>query len=265
MRHRRGDAVELLVIRQRRVDDVLPAAEPDKYVHPHRHESLEPVRHRRDLDPEQFFRDGRRELAGSLQGRLRLPGEHRTVDREVVIVRPVQGVEVHRAASRPELLVGRDRSPVGGHHPPVVAAQHVDVRGHVPQVAGVRYQVPQQVAGPQRLLRLGRPLHQVDVHVQDSGVGPAGVAGQRALQHRLRLGRGRPGGWFARHPVPQRPRREVHQGVGQQRGDIKIVRMPLVCLPHGGRVSRVPGRAVHGRLGGRIPGVQSRHEGPFDG
>jgi hypothetical protein len=203
VQHCRGHAVQLRVGGQWRGDDVRPAAEPDQGVHLHRHEPFQPVRHQRHFDPEQFFRDGRGELVGGVQRGLRLPQEHRAVDLEVVVVRPVQRVEVHGTTQREELLVGRDRGGVRGHHPPVVAAQHVEMRRHVPQVARVRDQFAQPVSRLQRVLRPGRHLHQMDVQVQYTGVIPALRVGQRPVQHGLGLDRGRAVSGLPGDLVPQ--------------------------------------------------------------
>ena len=239
--HRRAHAVQLRVGGQLRVDDVRPATEPDQRVHLHRREPLQPVRHRRDLHPEQFLRNRRRELVRGLQGGPRVAQEHRAVELEVVVVRSVQGVEVHRARARTELLVGGDRGGVGGHHAPVVAAQHVEMGRHMPQMARIRHQVAQPLPGPQRVLGSGGHLHQVDIHVQDPGMRPASVAGQRPFQYLLGLDRGRPFGRLPGRLVPQRPRREVHQRVGEQRRDVEVIWMGAADGAHGIGVPGIPG------------------------
>ena len=179
MQHRRGHAVQVLVGRQRGVDDVLPPPEPDQDVQLHRHEALEPVRHRRDLHAEQLLRDQSGQAVGGVERGLRLAEKHRAVDLEVVIVRPVQGVEVDRSPLGDEPLVGGDRGCIAGHHAAIVAAQYVEVRGHVPQVPGVGDEVAKQVGGEERILWPRRHLHQVDVHVQDARMSAALGAGKR--------------------------------------------------------------------------------------
>ena len=79
-----------------------------------------------------------------------LAQEHRAVDLEVVVVRPVERVEVHRSLARQELLVGRDRVGVAGDDPPVVPAQHVDVGRHVPQVAARPAPAPRSESAARR-------------------------------------------------------------------------------------------------------------------
>ena len=91
----------------------------------------------------------------SLERRTRLTKKHRAVNLEVVVVAAVQRVEVERPGSLEVLVIGQDRAVVARHHVVVVAAQHVDVRRHVLQVAGVRHQVDQRVAGGERPLRVG--------------------------------------------------------------------------------------------------------------
>ena len=243
-----------------------PAPEPDEHVHPHRHEALEPVRHGRDLHPQQVLGDRRGQLVRSLQGGLRLAEEHRAVDLEVVVVRPVQRVEVHPAPAGPELLVGLDRGVVGRHDARIVAAQHVQMRRHVPQVARVRHQVAEQVPGAEGGFRGGRHLHQVDVHVQDAGVRLPAGAGQGPLEHLPGLDRGRPGGRLAGRLVPQRPRREVHQRVGQQRRHVEVVRVRPVHVTHGVGVAGFHGPqsaagAADGYRAARAPPARARPAG----
>jgi hypothetical protein len=67
-------------------------------------------------------------------------------------------------------VVSHDRALVAGDHTLVVAEQHVDVRRHVDEMAGVGSQAPQGIGRLESHLRRRRHLHQVDVEVQQPGV-----------------------------------------------------------------------------------------------
>ena len=247
-------------------------------MHPHGEEALQPVGHGRALHAQQLLRDGRFELRGRLQCRSGLAQEHRTVDLEVVVVRAVQRVEVHRAGPPQVLLIGPDRVAVARHDPPVVPAQHIEMRGHVVQVARVRDQPSQPVGDRKGLLRRRRHLHQVDVHVQYARVIGARPGRQRTVEDVLRLQRARADGGLARAQVPQLPRCEVHQRVRVEGGDVQIVGCELVNGAHGLGIGRVPDGAVLRGLRGRVAlaqrlderalgrrGPAAQRVGPFDG
>ena len=155
--------------------------EADEHVQAHRDERLEVVGHRRLLDPQQFLGQRRLEVGGDAQRDLRPAEEHRPVDREVAVVRVVERVEPDPALVRDVLLVDLDRPQVPLQRALVVAAQHVDVRRHVHQVAGVGDERAQLVGDRQRPLGERRHLHQVHVEVHESGVrAPAGPRRARA-------------------------------------------------------------------------------------
>ena len=250
--HGGGDAVELGVVRQGPVEDLVPLAEADQHVLVDRHEALQPVGQRRVVGAEEPGRQGLHHLGGGLGGRAVLAQEHRPVRLEVVVVAAVQGVEVRRALVLQVPAVGDDRGVVAGHHVLVVAAQHVDVGGHVDQVPGVGDQVDQRVAGLQGPLGMGRHLHQVDVHVQQAGMaaGAAGVeVGEGGLEDLDGLDGAGAFGRFAGHQVPQRPRGAVHDGLGEQRAHVEVVSVGPVDGPHGVGVGVVPRREVVGAPG----------------
>ena len=183
----------------------------------------------------------------------------------MVVVAAVEGVEVEGAFALQELAVGHDRAAVSGDHVAVVAAEHVDVGGHVHEVAGVGDEVAQLVGGPQRPLREGRHLHRVHVHVQQAGVGAIAVrAGHPALEHRHRLGRVGALGGLAGLQVPELPGRAADQRLGAQRGDVAVVAELCVDLAHGGRVLVVPGGAVLGRRVLREARPQRSDQRPLD-
>ena len=182
MRHRRRGAVEPGVGGQRQREDVLPHPEADEHVQAHGDERLEVVGHRRLLDPQQLLGQRGLEVGGDAQRDLRPAEEHRPVDREVAVVRVVERVEPDPALARDVLLVDLDRAQVRLERALVVAAQHVDVRRHVHQVAGVGDERAQLVGDRQRLLGERRHLHQVHVEVHESG----GACGRRAGRARAR-------------------------------------------------------------------------------
>lgn len=261
--HRGRHAVQARVGGQREVQDLGPAAEADQDVDAHREEGLQPVGHGRALHPQQFLRDRLLQPRRGLQGGLRLAQEHRSVDLEVVVVRAVERVEVHRAGPLQGLLVGGDRGAVVRHDPAVVAAQHLQVRGHVQEMPGVRHQAPQPVRHGQGQFGRGRHLHEVDVEVQDARVGAAGGPGQRPFQHGAGLAGAGAGGGLAGAQVPQLPGREVHQRVRVQGGHVRVVRGEFVDGPHAVGVRRVPHRAVLGGLRLRVAGAQGTDQGPL--
>lgn len=180
-------------------------------------------------------------------------------------MRPVERVEVHRTGPRVELLVGDDRAAVVRHHAPVVAAQHVQMRGHVLKMAGVGHQAAQPVRDGQGGLGGGRHLHEVDVQVQDPGVLLARLRGERPLQDGLGLHRAGALGRFAGPQIPQLPGREVHQRVGVERGDIEVVGGEFVHAAHAVRVGLVPHRAVLDGFRPRVASPQRADQGLFDG
>ncbi len=116
-------------------------------MHIHRNEAFEPVGHRRDLDPHQIFGNRLDHLPRRFHCRLVLPEKHRAVELEVVVVRSIKRVEVHPAFEVVELPVGRDAIGVGFDNVVVVTAKDVDVRRHVLEVAPIRHQVAQHIAG----------------------------------------------------------------------------------------------------------------------
>ena len=65
----------------------------------------------------------------------------------------------------------------------VVAAQHIDVRQHILQMARIRREAAQHVGRLQRALRKGRHLQGVNVHMEKAGMGWVGPARSiRSLQ-----------------------------------------------------------------------------------
>src|SRR5690606_3590467 len=227
--------------------------------------ALQPVRHRRALHLQQLLGDRRLQPGGGVQGGAGESGEHRAVDREVDVVGPVEGVEVHGARAGQVLLVRGGGEDVVRHDAPVVAAQHLEVGRHVEQVPGVGYGAAQPVGDGEGRFGGRRHLHQVDVQVDDAGVVRAGVGGEGRVEDGLGLQGGGALGGASGAQVPQLPGGEVRLGVGAERGDVRVVGGEPVHLPHAVRVGLVPHRAVGD---GPVPGVagaQGADQGLFDG
>ena len=186
-----------------------------------------------------------------------LPLEHRGVDHEVQVVRAVQRVEVQRPFAFDEPSISLHRRQIRHHRVAVVTAQHVDMGGHVLQVAGIGHQAAQQVGRGQRVLRGGRHLHGVQIQVQDAGMLPSGGRGQRIVQDPLGLDHPRARRRFAGAGVPQRPRGDVEQCVGGQGLHVDVVGIRLGQLRPWHRHSRRGRRAAHrcrpGRRWGSAP------------
>ena len=201
-----------------------------------RNEGLEPVGHGRRLHAQQSLRQARNHLAGRRHRRLVLAEEHRTIGFEVIIVAAVEGIEVGRARMVHILAVGGDAGVVPIDHGLVVAAQHVDVSGHVLEMAAVGHQAAQPVGCLERLLGRRRHLHGVDVHVQQAGVGRLSgrlMVPQCLFQHfndAARVGALRV---LARLQVPELPRSAVHHRLRIEHGDVRVARVLGVDLAHG--------------------------------
>lgn len=147
-------------------------------MYPQRDEGLQPVGHRWGIDGQQLRDQLCRQIVGGAQRDAGLPAEHRGVDHEVQIVRAVERIEVQRPRVFDELAVGGLGGQVGLHRAAVIAAEHVEVAGHVLQMPGVGHQSAQQICGRQGGLGVGRHLHGVDVDVQQSRMAAPGVGGQ---------------------------------------------------------------------------------------
>jgi hypothetical protein len=174
-------------------------------VQAHGDERLEVVGHRRLLDPQQLLGQRGLEVGGDAQRDLRPAEEHAPVDREVAVVRVIEGVEADPALTRDVLLVDLDRAQVPLERALVVAAQHVDVGRHVDEVAGVGDERAQLVGDRQGPLGKRRHLHQVQVEVHESGVRAAAGPVERALEHLLGLERRGTRGRLAPYSDPTAP------------------------------------------------------------
>ncbi|MNC40845.1 hypothetical protein D3C75_895850 [compost metagenome] len=220
-------------------------------MHFHPHEAFQPVGHGRLGNLQECLGDGRGQFVGGFQRCAVLAKKHRRIQLEVVAVASVEGVEIQRPFALQEFAVGDDGPAVGGQRGIVVAAQHIDVRGHVSQVPGIRHQVAQGIAGAQGPFRVGRHFHGVDVHVQHARMWRFTLV--HALQglfqygHCLQgIGTGHGG---AALEVPQLPGCAVDQRLGKQRGNVDIVAEVGINLAHrlGIRIVAATqlGRALH--------------------
>ena len=124
---------------------------------------------------------------------------------------------------------------------------------HVLEVAGVRDEPPQPVAGREGPLRVRRHLHEMDVHVKQARVRfraplvalPHGLLEDLDRLRGVRSFRDRPG-----REVPERPRGAVHDRLREQGRDVRIVSVLRVDGAHRPRVPVVP-RVHVGRGGAR--------------
>ena len=88
------------------------------------------------------------------------------------------------------------------------------------KMAGIWHQVAQRVGGLQGTLGMGRHLHEVDIHVQQSRVAHSAGLGKSLLQHLHDFnGVGTVGGNALRN-IPHGPWRAVHQRIGSKRHNI---------------------------------------------
>jgi hypothetical protein len=103
------------------------------------------------------------------------------------------------------------------------------------------------------------------VHMQDARVRPATRAGQGLLKYLPGLQGGRPLGRLPGGDVPQRPRGQVQQRVGEQRRHVQVAGTGPVHLAHGGGVSgvaRFARRGVPVVVAGRRRRRVTRGHGP---
>lgn len=258
-------AVEVLVGGEREGEEVVPHPEPDQDVHAHADERLEPVGHRRGGDPQQgpgevVLDDPRRGEGGAFLRR-----EQGRVQAEVGVVGHVERVKVQGAGAREVLPVRGHGGAVPRDGRAVVAAQDVEVRGHVAEVTRVRDQVAEGVGVGHGAFGRGRHLHQVDVQMEEARVGGTPRQGEGVVEDPFDLQGLRVGGRTTGAKVPECPGREVHEGVGAERGDFEVVGELGVDGAHGVRVREVPDRAVRGRLVLRVPKLEGVDQCLFDG
>ncbi len=175
----------------------------------------------------------------------------------MIVVLAVAGVEIHPPFAGKELLVRRAGPLVPEDRVLVGAALHVDMAGHVHEVARIRHQGAQRVGGLERLFRGRRHLHQVDVEVQDARVPRcARIALQRLFEERAAFQCVGPFGRCAGHDVPHLPGRAIEHRLGRDRTDLEAVGMRPLCGAHGMGEIGVPGAVILGGLALRVAGGQ---------
>ena len=236
---RGGHPVEIVIGGQRLVDDLLPHSESDESVHLHPAVALQDVGHGRALDAKQGLRKRRDHLVRGLHRGAMLAEEHRPVELEMGVVDARVRVHVERPLACHVLVIGDERGGVAHHDVVIVPALEVDVGRHVVEMARVRHQAVELIARPQRLLRVGRHLHQVDVEVQQTGMGRAALLfhlPERPFEDLLRLQGAGALHRLAGAQIPQLPRRTSHDGVGKEDGDIQIPGPLPVGIAHRARI-----------------------------
>ena len=92
------------------------------------------------------------------------------------IVATRRGVEIIVTGMAQTLVVRLHRAFALRHGLRVVAAQHIDVRRHVLQMARIRHEAAQHVGRLQRALQKGRHLQGVNIDMEKAGMGCAGPA-----------------------------------------------------------------------------------------
>ena len=211
-------AIELSDLPAALRDDLAPFAEAHQHVLLHRQIAFEEIRHRRRLNPQHGFRNRRDQFLGRRDRRRVLAEEHRAIDREMEIVDDIDQVDAGIVGVGEKLAVGLQRLLIIDQHVAVMPAQHVEMRRHVDEVAGIRHDVAQPVAGAQRAFREWRHLHQVNIEMQQARVIPRRRDPvERVFQQRLAfLGAGA-FRRFAGGQIPHLPRRLVHDRLRQAR------------------------------------------------
>ena len=172
----------------------------------HCHEAFEVVRHWGRFDAQHVFGCCFAQARQGRAGRFQLSQKQRAIEHEVVVVLSVAGVDVERPFAVVIFPVGVHRFLVPENDVVVVAAEHVDVRGHMHEMACVRDKGAQDVSLPKgRLGRRGH-LHQVDVEVQQTGVRHGvGAAGKGVFKRAFGLHRGGTAGGLAGFQIPHLP------------------------------------------------------------
>ena len=121
-----------------------------------------------------------------------------------------------------------------------MAAQDIDMAGHVLQMTRIRHQVEKRIGGFLGALGVSGHFHGMDVHVENARVLPSAFdALQGVFKHGDRFQRVgalcRPAGL-----VPQLPGRAVQQRLGEQRRDLQMTAIPGMNAAHGNGIGVVP-------------------------
>ena len=154
-------------------------------------------------------------------------------------------------------LVGLNRPGIAERRVVVQAEAHIDMRGHVDQMAGTRNQLAQPAGVGQGAFGLRRGFNRVDIVVDSPDV--VGKALQDTLQSRHEL-QGVGFGLTLGGPVVPGP--DIHQRGRKQGPGVRIVRVALGQATHGLGIGAVQGVAVGAFRFGHIPGGQGFNIGP---
>jgi hypothetical protein len=230
--HRGRNRIQLPVIRQRRADDVLPAPETHHHMLAHRIIAFEAGdESRAALDAENLLGDQAAQFARRGDRVLISAHEHAGMHHQQQIVCTCRRVGGERTGVVEIAVVGSDRLPAGDPCLFVFAAQHMDMRGHMVQVAGVRAHRRKGVRRGHRPFRLIRGFKDMDMQMYDRRMvlhsRPLGEA-DRALAHLERLYHVGALRWQAVPDIPQPSWRSNDQGFDKERRHVVIVSMLMM-------------------------------------
>ena len=204
---------------------------------------------------------------GGMGGLVVLAEKHGCIHEQMEVVAPGRGVEVPVPGIGEIFVVRADRAFALRHGLRIVAAQHIDMRRHVLQVAGVGGKPAQHVGRLQGALRKRRHFQRMDIHVGNAGMSRAAAPDpvHPAFQHRHRLARARIRVGLPRLQVPEPAGRAGDRGLDIEGGDIGVVRMRPTRFAH--RVGIVPVPGVQdlavGLMPVPVPLRQRLNEGPL--
>ena len=147
-----------------------------------------------------------------------------------------------------------------------MAALHVNVRRHMPEMTAFRRQRAQLIGRSQSALRGGRHLHRVNIQVQQTRMW-MGTLRHALFEHRHHLKRVCVVKRLSGFQIPQAPRGAVHHRFRKQGGDIEVAGELCVNVAHSAGVDVVPTHQfseflVLRRLVALQQGVK---QGPLDG
>lgn len=207
-------------------------------------EVLDPVSHRGRFHAQERLWDAGFHARDGIEGGTFLCCEHGGVDKGMVIVEAVEGVEVVVAGFSSVAVIRESGAVVGPDRGAPVADQDVEVRGHVVDVAGVGDKITEVVGGVDALFWGRRHFDVVDVEVEEAWVGvglSVGVGGESGFEDRLDFLGGSFGVGLGCEEVPEGPGGDIHEGVGVENGHVEVVREAFVDGLHGGGVGPVDG------------------------
>ena len=202
-----------------------------------RHEGRAPGNQRRPRHPANPLR--------RVAGPAVLAEEHGRIHEQVKVVAASGGVEVPVTGIFQIFVVGRDRAFALRDGLRIVAAEHIDMRRHVLQMARIGGVTAQHVGRLQGALRKRRHFQGVDIHVRNARMYRAALPDpvHPAFQHWHRLQRARIRVGLPCLQVPEPAGRAGDRGLDIEGGDVWVVRMRPAGFAH--RIGIVP-----------VPGVQ---------